>query len=269
MHLNDFEMEMQIDNYLNGTMTAEEEAAFKITLDKFPNLREQVELNRLIQIYQEHPEIPNVRHLIKSIMKDKRPKKSYPIPKEIIVRNLSTQKTAFTIQFILPIVALAAAVLVIIFLPYFRSSKDVFTNNFNPVPVMTIDFEEEALQLVSATKQKDLKEQVKAVRKALGKQQYDTALHLLNVLFEAQWLKDELFIYRANALLGKGNIDEAIAEYEQLLENDTELKAITIWYLALAHVKNEDTEKAKILLQELSTTDNNYQRKAKRLLKRM
>ncbi|MFK7949246.1 MAG: tol-pal system YbgF family protein [Saprospiraceae bacterium] len=270
MNFNNLKIEERIDRYLSQMMTKEEHIAFEKEVEQSSTLQEQVELNKLIKIYQEHPEIPDVRKLIQSTMNKKQVEIPAEYKEKTITKAFSTPKNSFTIQRIIPIIALAASiVLAIIFVPYFTSSGDVFTDNFTPKPNLTVSFEEEDLQLISKSEKTNLNKQIQIIEKALENQEYDKALELLNVLFKDNWLKDELFIYHANALLGKGKIKQAIVEYEQLLDNETIFKFMTKWYLALAHIKNDDTSKAKEILQELSITDNDYQRDAKRLLKKL
>jgi tetratricopeptide (TPR) repeat protein len=263
-----FEIEERIDGYLDNSMTAEEKAAFEIEMDNSPELKEQVALSQLIKTYHEHPEIPDVRKLIQAtINKNNATEKQA----KTVVKSLSTKSNRFTIKRILPLVALAASVvLAIIIVPYFTASGDVFVDNFKPVPDLSISFEEEGLELISEGKKTDLNKQIKIIEKALKNKEYDKALDLLNGLFEDNWYKDELFIYRANALLGKGETQQAIEEYQTLLDNDTKFKNMTRWYLALAYLKNKEAEKAKPLLDEISKTTNGiYSKKAKRLLKKL
>jgi tetratricopeptide (TPR) repeat protein len=269
MNINNiFEIEERIDGYLDNTMTAAEKAAFETEMDNSPELKEAVALNQLIKTYHEHPEIPDVRKLIQSTMVAK---KTTQKQDKTVVKNLSTQSNRFAVKRILPLIALAASVvLAIIIVPYFMPTGDVFVDNFKPAPDLSISFKKQDLELISEGKQTDLNEQVKIIEKALKRKEYDKALALLNGLFEKNWYKDELFIYRANALLGKGETQQAIEEYQTLLDNDTEFETMTKWYLALAYVRNKEAEKAKPLLDEISKATNGiYSKKAKRLLKKL
>jgi tetratricopeptide (TPR) repeat protein len=272
MNFNDnFEIEERIDRYLDNTMTEAEKTAFEIEINNSPELEEQVELNQLIKTYHEHPEIPDVRKLIQSTMT----KQQVEIPAEYkentITKAFATPENRFTIRRILPIAALAASiVLAIIIVPYFMPTGDVFVDNFKPTPDLSISFKDEKLQLISEEKRTDLNKQVKTIEKALKHKEYDKALDLLDALFQKNWYKDELFIYRANALLGKGETQQAIEEYQTLLDNNTKFKNMTKWYLALAYIKDKNLEKAKSLLEVLSnTSDKDYQKKAKQLLKKL
>lgn len=265
MNFDNFEIEERIERYLSQKMTKNEESEFEMAMAQSPELQEQVELSKLIKIYHEHPEIPDVRKLIQATMPNQ---KAVEIPIEFkqeekkaalkVVHKVAPQEPNHSIiRRIIPIIALAASViLAIIMIPYFSNSGDLFSNNFSPAPKLKITFDNSDIQVVSNKKPEELNKQIEDIKKALNSEQYETALDLLQELFDNQWLKDELFIYRANALLGKGDIEQAIAEYEQLLENNTELQAVTKWYLALAHIKNKETEKAKLLLEELSSLND-------------
>lgn len=261
MDLDNFEQEERIDRYLSHQMTEEEQLAFEQEMEESKALKEEVILSRLIQTYHTHPEIPQIRELIQQTAKAHKEKEN-TTP---IISLQSRFKKAF------PIVVLAASIiLAIILLPnLYKSETDVFSDYFTPNPNLEIIFEVGDLELISATDEKiDVKKVITQIEMALEHKDYDKAFDLSNQLINKEnWVKDELILYRANALLGKGNIEAAIDEYQQLIANRTDLESATKWYLALAYIRNETKEDAQKELEEIILLEDEiYSEKAKNLL---
>ncbi len=78
---------------------------------------------------------------------------------------------------------------------------------------------------------------------------------------------DERDFFIAQTQLALNNVDDAIGILENLHKTGAHPKTTITWFLALSYVKTENFDASKTLLQELSTTDNAYQEKAKELLK--
>lgn len=89
---------------------------------------------------------------------------------------------------------------------------------------------------------------------------------------ELPTVNDSLYLlYLGNAYLWEGQTQEAIAVLNQIDRFDdwADYRAVIEWHLALAYVAQKQMDDAKIHLEWLSTTDNDYQQKATDILKNL
>ena len=81
----------------------------------------------------------------------------------------------------------------------------------------------------------------------------------------------ERHMFTALSLMELGDYNEAIHNFELVLENKTHIEIVPQiqWYLALCYLKNENKAKAIVLFQSIVDAKNFNHKKAKRILKKL
>ncbi|NRA93443.1 MAG: tetratricopeptide repeat protein [Psychroserpens sp.] len=86
---------------------------------------------------------------------------------------------------------------------------------------------------------------------------YDSALNYFNEILEVSLDSDILF-YRAMTELQLGNTKNAIKTFESIPDISSRLEAQYYWYLALAHLKDNNIEQTKQHLKKLNNRDGPF-----------
>lgn len=110
----------------------------------------------------------------------------------------------------------------------------------------------------SSTKTTTLQEAIIAYQQ----ENFTKADRLLSEVYDAE-KNDQISFYKAICQLEMGNTQSAISTLAQLSKKENyKYEDGVRWYLALAYLKSENTEKAKVHLQKIIDTDQTYQRTA-------
>lgn len=104
---------------------------------------------------------------------------------------------------------------------------------------------------------------------AYQKKDYQNAQSLFGALYKDTKVSSLLF-YEGISLLEIDEVTEAIKKFEQHKQFSDNVTRMTDWYLALAHIKNNDVQKAKPILEHIISDKNAYKSDvAKKLLKKL
>ncbi|WP_296380151.1 CDC27 family protein [Winogradskyella sp.] len=144
---------------------------------------------------------------------------------------------------------------------YFNSSIDaekLYAENFEP-------YRNVVQPIVRGETKTDLK--TKAFT-AYETKKYTEALLYFNELLKEN--SDEtIAFYKANVLLKLNKTEEAITILENNLKTTDSLDAKNNWYLALAHLRLNDIENSKMILNELDTSTLFKNKEVRHLLKQL
>ena len=231
-----------IEKYIQNRLSAEEELVFNKLLKNNSAFKEEVELHAKIKKVVTHEDDTNFRNLISDIENKARStsyKRSY---KKWLV---------------------AASIILLFGLGYnsinsnTTSTQELFASYFEPYRNVVHPIER-------STEQQDKKA---IAFMAYEKGEYEKAITLFTELYNSSKEPYYLF-YKANALLKLEKADEAIPLLLEHLKTKDTLTEKTKWYLALAYLKIEDSEKAKALLNTIITEGAYKNKEAEELLKK-
>jgi tetratricopeptide (TPR) repeat protein len=107
-------------------------------------------------------------------------------------------------------------------------------------------------------------------KRSLGFRAYDQADYTKAAALFREALNEQedpgILLLLGNANLVLGNVEEAQNNFLTLIKNFDELDAQAKLYLGLSYLKQGDSKKAKLILQELGDPQATYSKKAKELL---
>ncbi|MFS4466483.1 CDC27 family protein [Maribacter sp. 2210JD10-5] len=244
------ERETLLEKYLQDKLTESERQEFDALLQSDPEFKEEVEFQMDVKRALTAEEDDNFREILSDFESEARAGGS-----DEIYSDKSKVRT-FPTKWLV-----AASVALLVGLTYFftanqaTDTKDLFTQNFKPYRNVTypITRGEEAVN-----------KKTKAFL-AYGKGNYKGALPLFTELYASQKEPYYLF-YKANALIELNRAEEAIPLLEKHLETKDSLVDKSYWYLAMAYLQLEDSEKAKQALKKVVETKAYKAEEAKQLL---
>ena len=102
-------------------------------------------------------------------------------------------------------------------------------------------------------------------------EKYQAAIPLIEPLFEDESVNDEWKIESGNCYLDTENSTSAIKLFDEVANSEVYFsRDLGQWYLALAHLKNEDKAVAKPILEKLANkSSGKYSKLAKELLSKL
>jgi len=238
-----------IERYLDRSLTAAEKLWMEKRLEEEPDLKSKFgEHKQLIEgIRYSHIQnrLEQLRALENSLP---------PISKET--------KTKEVFMFWKPLAA-AATVMLLVTVYYLvnqtPSPQDLYARRFQPYPNV---FEPTVRGNVNAVDQRT------AAFRAYDQGDYVTASRLFTEL-NTNKTEPGILLLLGNSNLILGKTEEAQNNFLSLIMNFDELEAQAKWYLALSYLKQGESEKANLILQELSDPQVTYSKKAKELLDNM
>lgn len=162
------------------------------------------------------------------------------------------------IRRLFPLAALAAAAALLLFM------FNPFTQQLSPAQLADQNFTPYTLETFMGNGDSD--EFLKKGKKYYNGEAYALAIETFDQYLITNPTDGEVLLAKGSAQFKLNKIDASIQTFQQI-NNKTSAK----WYLALAHLKNGESEKAKTLLQGLSKKEDNklYTEKAKELLKEL
>lgn len=240
----------EIRTYINKALTKEEAYLYDthFSICKLcSEAKEQLEHSDSIEIDQDIALLQDT--VLQTIPKTKSIRKSAPIPWKIAASIL------------LPIIGLSML--------YFWSSS-------NPDAIFEHHFEAYAIKEINSNQPIDVPTNYSApaipenLQLALEQYQngnYGESLPHFKTYQAEQPFNTYATLLYSNALLEVGYTNKAIELLSEIRKNDQSLADDANWYLSLAYIKNKKIDKAKELLQELSSkNDGLYHSKAISLL---
>jgi tetratricopeptide (TPR) repeat protein len=172
------------------------------------------------------------------------------------------QKSPFS-KWLKPLIAMAAVLIVTLSINLLLNNKmnedQLFVNYFEPSKNVSVP-------IVRAEDGETI--EIKAF-KAYSEANYKQAIPLFENAFN-KTENSELLFYEGNALLALGETEKAIEKFEEHLTYSDVLKNRSHWYLALAFVKSNNIEKAKLELHALINSGETFKKEdASSLLKEL
>ncbi len=242
--------ETLLEKYLQDKLTETERQEFDVLLKNDPDFKEEVEFQMDVKRAVTADEDENFMGILSDFESDAR-------AGELKTPQGEEQKVkAFPTKWLV-----AASVVVLVGLAYFFTAnqttgpQDLFAENFKPYRNVThpITRGEEATDM-----------KTKAFL-AYSKEEYKEAIPLFTELYSSQKEPYYLF-YKANALIQLNKAAEAVPLLQEHLGTQDSLTDKSHWYLAMAYLQLEDTEKAKRALKTVVENKTYKAEEAKQLL---
>lgn len=239
----------RIESYLRGEMSEDERRDFENSISKDEKLREEVDLFREIDDAITEQDIAQFRQTVKDMMVSK----LEPVPRWVFLGHLFLK---------LPV---AAAILLLIGFSLWKifmvkSGPDYFNEFYAPYQTD-----------VTTRSINDLgKNKIELSYLLYQEENYEASYDILR-----NYLVKKPLDYTAQFYLGMDAIelkkyDVAIQSLSKVAQDSLSLYSLHAkWYLALSYLEINNKEKAKEYLQLLSSSENLYSGKSKKLLKKL
>lgn len=243
-----------LERYLLGTMDAPEKQAFEQQLATNTALSDALALHRDtiagIQLDGSQALKKQLQQVEADLVGEGRPRAEE--------RKKTSQRPLITW------LALAASLLTVMLLGYLflpnASPEDTYLAYYQPYPNL----------INPAQRSADIREETVLERamRAYDSQQYVQALALFE---QGNAFSDPGYtFYYGASYLGVNQPEKAILLLEQVADQPESLfYTPALWYLALAHLKTDDTAAAVPYLEKLSTAEGDYVREARELLEEL
>ena len=236
----------KIDKYLNGGMNADEMAAFEDQIQQDENLRDEVALHHDIKAgigkYQE------------SYLKKKLQEKEAEI-----VQNKAENKPKSRRLFFYTVLAAGLSFLIVAFFGLFSrdNNQALYAEYYQPYPnvISPIDRSE-----TSAIEQDPFQ--------LYESGEYEEAIRLFEQRLQ-QSPDPATRFYLGISYMETEKVARAIDQFALVAETNNYLSSPAHWYLGLSYLRQGEREKAKGIFEQLATSTNDFQEKAKRILEEL
>lgn len=309
MELDEKKIELleKIEKYLDGILPESERTSFERQMKENPELADEVHAYRAINFAignRDYVQLKNELLKTKEVIEDVRRSVSVdygaetaesPV-RETARKAVQTQDTVADLfekikQFLFPTpqrpvvlttghstvkeflfpapalrLALAVATVVVLLIPAYilffsgPNTERLYADNFTPYP--------NTITASRSEGEENLGDLDKAMLLYEGKD-YEKSLSLLNNYLAANPAQYDVVFYRGIANLELGNIQQALADFKQVMENNPRLENQAKWYTALLYLKNSQTDEAVKILKEIRQQENAYSEKAEVILKKL
>ena len=233
--------EKLIEKYIHNRLSVEEKTVFNDLLKNDIAFKEEVALHTNLKKAVAAEDDAQFKTLITNL--------------EQQAENTTTQKRSY-VKWLA-----AASIVLLLGFSYFLnmgqklSTDELFAQNFEPyrnvvAPIVRSD---------------DFQDEKTLAFMAYEKGEYKTAITLFSNLYTTTKEPYYLF-YKANALLKLERANEAIPLLLEHLKTKDTLAEKSNWYLALAYLKIEDTQKAKEALQKVIANKSYKTKEAQKLI---
>lgn len=144
----------------------------------------------------------------------------------------------------------------------------IFNNNVSNIELFN-DYYQPAQNIVQPIVRSAIADEKTAAFIAYQKGDYKMAQQLFNTLYQ-KTQDSELLFYEGISLIETNDLESAINKLELHSHYSDAVSNKTNWYLALAYIKQNNLEKAKTILMEITTKKESYKyREAKMLIKKL
>ncbi|HAS45168.1 MAG TPA: hypothetical protein DCS93_32090 [Microscillaceae bacterium] len=253
-----------IEKYVEGTLTAQEKAAFEQRLTKDTELaKEFAEMQDFMLAMQVFG-----RDALKSELKavaeaEALPSDLFAEPTEKKTAKSDAKVRSISLRKMAGIAAVILAILVptvLLLNNQNTSPEELYTRYFEVYPNMVAPI------VRGNTTQKPLEQAMEAYEAG----NYGLAIQKLQNIVVSEDKKEGAQFYLAMAHLANGDAKVAIGKFQKLqTQTLTNYQEQTQWYLAMAYLASKDIKNCKQQLQKLSSQKGFYQKKAKELLAKL
>ena len=236
----------EVERYISGEMQGEELAAFERLLQQDADLQKEVNLHRNLETWLADEGAMKLRDVLEQTGNKTQPAKVIPFYRRPL--------------------AVAASVLLLILAGYFTwqlntgdSTTQLFAQNFEPYQVV-----------FSPRSENPLQETRNAAINAYQQGRYAEAIEYFDKLQQEDSLGVAPAFYKGICYLARGDVDKSI----QLLDSVKNIAnplftEQSAWYLGLAFLKKNDTEKACAVFQQLQQANGYKQKEAATLAEKV
>ena len=254
------EKQDKIDRYLRGEMQTAEAEVFEKSLSEDEELRTAYEETLLLA------------ETIEKVAADEETRRAFETVSEEEMKALLKEKRSGR-RFLIRAAWMAAAILVaVVVVEFIRmpapgSPEGVYFAYFEPYPV-----EEEAPSRGADSPSVSLEEALRPAFSEYQKKNYVEALAAFQALEKDAGNEcTEIYLYKAICQMKLNQYTNAIQSLQSLVADgeSNPYYQPACWYLSLAHLKNNEREKAEHLLQQIVQDDGFYAEKARAALKRL
>lgn len=236
-----------IEHYFSNVLSREERLEFNNRYEQDKTFKDEVDFLENLKVVSEGEDSQNFKSQLKGFEKEYQ----------------NTSETSNTKAWLKPLLAVAAILIIALSINFGRNRSvdetKLFDTYFEPSknvtqPIIRSDGNENTLNDAFI---------------AYNSSNYQEALTLFNNVYRDS-KQSELLFYEGNALLALEKPKEAIEKFNQHLTFSDSLVNRSHWYLALSYLKSKDSEKAKLELQALLNSGENFKKKeATSLIKKL
>ncbi len=233
--------EQLIQKYLDNSLTNEEKALLEKETSTNPDFQKELEeaKNLRVAIIAHKKEV--LRSTFKTLNEHKKNTLFSQIKLGIAACLVISFFTIIYFLFVAPV-----------------SNEKLFTENFEPYRNIVIPIERS-----TDTHKNKNKEYIAFYEYEIGN--YETSYNQFSDLYEMEQ-KSYFLFYKGICELQLDMTEKAIASFSKHQETNDSFKEKGKWYLALAYLKNNDTPKCKIVLEDIVKQESYNYQKAKEIL---
>ncbi|MDH3712001.1 MAG: tetratricopeptide repeat protein [Cyclobacteriaceae bacterium] len=234
----------RIDRFINGTLTEEERGQFESMMQTDPELKAEVELHRDIKV--------GAQAYFDQELKDK----LAAAEGDPTSKNVEGKQASFRLWQTLGVAASAVLLvgLAYIFLNPSADPQELYLSYYQPYPNIVNPLERS---------QTDLPDDGMS---NYEQENYQKAVEVFDQELSENPQSDFRLFYQALSYLEIGEAEKAIGNLQQLQGTvSSDFYQPAQWYLALAYLKNADTQAAKAQLLKLLQNGGDYQSRAREL----
>ena len=229
----------QIDKYLRGEMSPEDESSFLVEVNSSAELKKELELTQDIQKGIELDALYSAKSLLVAEEdKLKKPISSSP-------SNNWWWKAAASLILICSVLYF--------FLGQSADMQELYSQSYSPYPNIV-----NPVNRSSSTLPKDWPEAYEAKK-------YEQVIAVLSEKLKTEPESDVYLFYLAQSHLALGHSDQAITHLEKIKSNSKFYEPAQ-WYVALSYLKQDNADKAEETLNQIKDSDSAYAMRAEKLL---
>ncbi|UII22598.1 tetratricopeptide repeat protein [Fulvivirga ligni] len=230
----------QIDQYLRGELSSEDESAFLAEVNSSAELKSELELAQDIQKGIELDALYSAKSLLAAeevkLKKPEAPSSS---------SNNWWWKAAASLVLICSVLYF--------FLGQSADMQELYSQSYSPYPNIV-----NPVNRSSSDQPKDWPEAYEAKK-------YAQVINVLDEKLKADPDSDVYLFYLAQSHLALGSADEAITHLEKI-KSDSKFYEPAQWYVALSYLKQDNSDKAEEKLNQIKDSDSAYAMRAEKLL---
>lgn len=256
------ELLILIDDYLNGNLSGQKLHDFEKKMEMDSDFREEVLMHKDVNELFTHMEIEETKAKAKALIRQKEQKQpTIKAAKETIPKSIAANNRQFTWLKI-------AAVCLLFLLPILYFVPSLFTQQSTLPQLAETHFQApENLDGIAFTRNTATITDTKAMWLKANRQyqqkDYNEALLTLNQLNNS----DTLALAKGICFYENKQVEKAIVSFEEVIANpQTQFDIKASWYLALAYLANEQSDKALPLLQKIKKEEVGFHKEAAILL---
>ena len=258
-------IDLKIEAYLGGDMTPEEQRQFEEMMAQNPELQKEVRLANEVNHHlndstwmgadaaKNDPTKQEIENYIKS-------DEAIALKSKLRQAGANYKKTGSNSSSIKYIIGAVAAILIIALI------SNVLWNRSPNHDTLYAEFYVES-DLPSLVKRGSENELLTKAVSLFQSNEYEQAIQFFEQYEkEIQGTDPSVYIYTGFSYLENGNIDEAIQNFDKLLESNSIDKSKALWYKSLAYLKADRIEECKAILSQIIEDSLFNAQKAKKLL---